>query len=94
MQNEFIKNLIGNNKIGHCLEIDFFYASHSTPSVPSRDFAEDLINRSHIILKLAYWFSEELHAYGISFINGDAKWEEIEVASTYWAAGVNYNKFI
>ena len=90
MQNEFIKDLIDNDKLGPHLEIKFFFnASHPTPSVPSRDFAEDLINGSHITLKLAYWFSKELYAYGISFINGEAKWEEIEVASTYWAAGAN-----
>ena len=84
MQNKFIKNLIDNDELGPCLEIKYFFdASHPTPSVPSRDFAEDLINRSHIILKLAYWFSKELYAYGISFINGEAKWEEIDVTSTY-----------
>ena len=37
----------------------------------------------------AYWFSDKLHAYGLFFDNGKAKWEKIEVSSTYWAAGVN-----
>ena len=90
MQNKSIEDLIDNDELGRCLEIKYLFdASYPTPSVPSQDFAEDLINGSHIILKLADWFSEELYAYGISFINGEAKWEEIEVASTYWAAGAN-----
>jgi hypothetical protein len=45
---------------------------------------EDLINESHIILKLAYWFSGDLYAYGVSFNSGESKWEEIEVTSSYW----------
>ena len=95
VQNDFIQDLIDNNELGPCLKIEYFFdASHPTPSVPSQDFAKDLANGCHIILKLAYWFSEELHAYGISFNNGEAKWEEIEVSSTYWAAGVNYDKII
>jgi hypothetical protein len=57
--------------------------------VPSQEFAKDLMNRSQIILQLAHWFSNELHAYGLFFDNGKAKWEKIEVSSTYWAAGVN-----
>jgi hypothetical protein len=62
----------------------FINLSHPTPSVPSLDFAEDLINESHIILKLAYWFSGDLYAYGISFNNGESTWEEIEVTTSYW----------
>jgi hypothetical protein len=90
VQNEFIQDLINDDELGPHLKIEYFFdASHPTPSVPSRDFAKDLTNGSHIILKLAYWFSEELHAYGISFNNREAKWEEIEVSSTSWAAGVN-----
>jgi hypothetical protein len=57
--------------------------------VPSREFAKDLTNGGHIILQLAYWFYDELHAYGISFNNVKAKWEENKVSSTYWEAGVN-----
>ena len=65
--------------------MEYFYdSSHPTPSVPSLDFAEDILNESHIILKLAYWFSGDLYAYGVSFNNGESKWEEIEVTSSYW----------
>jgi hypothetical protein len=83
VQNAFI--LINNNKLVPCLEIEYFFdARHPTPFVPSQDFAEDLINGSHIILKLVYWFSGDLYAYGDSFNNREAKREEIEVTSTYW----------
>jgi hypothetical protein len=51
--------------------------------VPSREFAKDLTNGSQIILQLAYWFSDELHTYGLFFDNGKAKWEKIKVSSTY-----------
>jgi hypothetical protein len=57
--------------------------------VPSHEFAKDLTNGSQIILQSAYWFSNELHAYGLFFDNRKAKWEKIKVSSTYWAAGVN-----
>ena len=90
VQNEFIQDLIDTDKLGPCLDIEYFFdASHPTPPMPSREFAKDLTNGSHIILQLAYWFSDELHAYGISFNNGKAKWEKIKFSSTYWAAGVN-----
>ena len=90
VQNEFKQDIIDTDKLGPCLKIEYFFdANHPTPSVPSREFAEDLTNGSQIILQLAYWFSNELHAYGLFFDNGKAKWERIEVSSTYWAAGVN-----
>jgi hypothetical protein len=57
--------------------------------VPSLEFAKDLTNGSQIILQLAYWFSDELHAYGLFLDNSKAKWGKIEVTSTYWVAGVN-----
>ena len=62
--------------------------------MPSREFAKDLTNGSQIILQLAYWFYNKLHAYGLFFDNGKAKWEKIKVSSTYWAAGVNYENTI
>ena len=90
VQKEFIHDLINTNKLGPHLEIKYFFdASHPAPSVPSQEFAKDLTNGSHIILRLVYWFSDKLHAYNISFINGKAKWEKIKVSSTYWAAGGN-----
>ncbi len=63
--------------------------NHPTPSVPEQEFVKDLTNRSQIILQLAYWYSDELHTYGLFFDNGKAKWEMIEVLSTYRAAGVD-----
>jgi hypothetical protein len=90
VQNEIIQEIIDTDKLGPCLKIKYFFdANHPTPSVPSREFAKDLTNGSQIILQLAYWFSDELHAYGLFFDNGKAKWEKIKVSSTYWAAGVN-----
>jgi hypothetical protein len=73
VQNAFIQDLIDNDKLGPCLEIKYFFtARHPTPSVPSQYFAEDLINGSHIILKLVYWFSGYLYAYSVSFNSGNA----------------------
>ena len=90
VQNEFIQDIIDTDKLGPRLEIKYFFdANHPTPSVPSQEFAKDLTNRSQIILQLAYWYSDELHAYRLFFDNGKAKWERIKVSSTYWAAGVN-----
>ena len=90
VQNEFIQDIINTDKLGPCLKIEYFFdTNHPTPSVPSQEFAKDLTNGSQIILQLAYWYSDELHAYGLFFDNGKAKWERIEVSSTYWAAGVN-----
>ena len=84
VQNAFIQDLI--NKLGPCLEIEYFYdSSHPTPSVPSLDLAEDLLNESHILLQLAYFSSSgDLYAYGVSFNNRELKWKEIEVLSSYW----------
>ncbi len=90
VQNEFIQDIIDTDELGPCLKIEYFFdANHPTPSVPSQEFAKDLTNGSQIILQLAYWYSDELHAYGLFFDTGKAKWERIEVSSTYWAAGVN-----
>ncbi len=80
-----IQDLIDNDKLGPCLEIEYFYdSSQPTPLVPSLDFAEDLINETHIILKLAYWSSGDLITYAVSFINGESTWEEVEVGDSYW----------
>jgi hypothetical protein len=90
VQNEFIQDIINTDELGPHLKIKYFFnANHPTPSVPSQEFAKDLTNRSQIILQLAYWFSNKLHAYGLFFDNGKAKWEQIKVSYTYWAAGVN-----
>ena len=90
LQNEFIQDIIDTDELGPHLEIEYFFdANHPTPSVLSREFAEDLTNGSQIILQLVYWFSDEPHAYGLFFNNGKAKWEKIKVSSTYWAAGIN-----
>jgi hypothetical protein len=84
-QNAFIQDLINNNELGPCLEIEYFYdSSQPTPSVPSLDFAENLINKTHIFLKLAYWSSGDLITYAISFINGESTWEEVEVGDSSW----------
>jgi hypothetical protein len=48
------------------------------------DLAKDLINTSRIILKLAFSRFGELRAYGGTFENGEAEWEEIKVTSSYW----------
>jgi hypothetical protein len=48
------------------------------------DLAKDLINTSRIILKLAFSWFGELRAYGGTFENREAEWEEIEVTSSYW----------
>jgi hypothetical protein len=48
------------------------------------DLAKDLINTSRIILKLALSQFGELRAYGGTFENGEAEWEEIEVTSNTW----------
>ncbi len=81
----FIQDLIDNDKLGPCLVIEYFYdSSQPTPSIPSLDLAEDLINETHIILKLAYWSSGDLYTYGVSFNNGVSKWEEIEITDSYW----------
>ncbi len=85
MQNAFIQDLIHNNELRPRLEIEFFYdLSQPTPSVPSHDFAEDLSNETHIILKLAYWSSGDLITYIVSFINRESTWEEVEVGDSYW----------
>ena len=90
VQNKFIQDIIDTDELGPCLEIEYFFdANHPTPSVPEREFAKDLTNQSQIIIQLAYWYSDELQAYGLLFNNGKAKWERIEVSSTHWAAGVN-----
>ena len=95
VQQAFIQDL--THELEPRLTIEYFFdSSHPTPSVPSLDFAEDLINKSHIILKSAYFgFSGDLYAYGISFNNRESKWEEIEVTSSYWQQEwhKNYNKF-
>jgi hypothetical protein len=55
VQQAFIQDLINNDKLGPHLKIENFYnSSQPTPTVPSLDFAEDLINGTHIILQLAY----------------------------------------
>jgi hypothetical protein len=85
VKNAFIQGLINNDGLGPCLEIEYFYnLSQPTPSVPSLNFAEDLINETHIILKLAYWSSGDLITYAVSFINGKSTWEEVEVGDSYW----------
>jgi hypothetical protein len=95
VQNEFIQDIIDTDELGPCLKIEYFFdANHPTPSVPPQEFAKDLTKGSQIILQLAYWYSNELHANGLFFDNGKAKWERIEVSSTYWAAGVNYDNTI
>jgi len=48
------------------------------------DFAEDLLKKSHIILKLAFRLAGDTYAYGVVFHNGETKWEEIEVTSNFW----------
>ena len=71
MQNAFIQDLIDNDELGPRLVIEYFYdSSQPTPLVPSLDLAEDLINETHIILKLAYWSSGDLYTYAVSFIKG------------------------
>ena len=71
VQNAFIQDLIDNNELGPRLVIEYFYdSSQPTPSVPSLNLAEDLINETHIILKLAYWSSGDLYTYAVSFIKG------------------------
>jgi len=82
VQREFIQEIIDNKDLGPSLEIAFFFDS-SDPT-PSADFAEDLINESHIILKLAFRLPGHLYAYGVFFHNGKTKWEEIEVTSNFW----------
>ena len=90
VQNEFIQDIIDTDELGPLLEIKYFFdANHPTPSVPEQEFVKDLMNRRQIILQLAYWYSDKLHAYGLSFDNRKAKWERIKVSSTHWAAGVN-----
>ena len=90
VQNEFIQDITDTDELGRRLEIEYFFVTnHPTPSVPEQEFAKDLTNRRQIILQLAYWYSDELHAYGLSFDNGKAKWERVKVSSTHWAALVN-----
>ncbi len=74
VQNKFIQDIIDTDELGPCLKIEYFFgANHPTPSVPSREFVKDLTKRSQIILQLAYWFSDKLHAYGLLFDKGKAK---------------------
>ena len=85
VQQAFIQDLIDNDELGPCLEIKYFYdSSQPTPLVPSLNFAEDLINETHIILQLAYWSSGDLIIYAVSFINGDSTWEGVDVGDSYW----------
>ena len=82
VQREFIQEIIDNKDLGPSLKIAFFFdSSNPTPSV---DLAEDLINKSHIILKLAFRLSGDLYTYGIFFHKGETKWEEIDVTSNFW----------
>ena len=79
--------------VGPHLEIEYFYnSSQPTPLVPSLDFAEDLINKTHIILKLAYWSSGGLITYVVSFINGESMWEEVKIGDSYWLKEWERNK--
>jgi hypothetical protein len=85
VQQAFIQDLIDNNELGPRLEIKYIYdSSQPTPSVPSLNFAKDLINETHIILQLAYWSSGDLITYTVSFINGESAWEEVDVGDSYW----------
>jgi hypothetical protein len=82
VQREFFQEIIDNKDLGPCLERAFFFdSSDPTPSV---DFADDLINESHIILKLVFRLFGDLYAYRVFFHNGETKWEEIEITSNYW----------
>jgi len=80
-QRAFIQELIDDDDLGPLLEIEYFADPGLTTSV---DLAKDLINTSRIILKLAFSRSGELRAYGVTFENGEAEWEEIQVTSSYW----------
>ena len=87
VQQAFIYDLIGNDELGPHLEIEYFYdLSQPTPSVPSLDFAEDLINGTHIILQLAYSYSGDLITYAVSFTNGESTWEEVDLGDSNWLA--------
>ena len=87
VQQAFIQDLIDNNELGPHLEIEYFNdSSQPTPLVPSLDFAEDLINKTHIILQLAYWYSGDLITYAVSFTNGESTWEEVNLGDSYWLA--------
>ena len=93
VQREFIQEIIENEDLGPCQEIEYFFnSSNQTPSV---DFTEDLINTSIIILKLAFTVLGDLYAYGVFFNNRETKWEEIEVTSNYWQQKwqKNYNYY-
>ena len=86
-QQAFIQDLIDNNELGPHLEIEYFNdSSQPTPLVPSLDFAEDLINKTHIILQLAYWYSGDLITYAVSFTNGESTWEEVNLGDSYGLA--------
>ena len=77
----FIQELIDDDNLGSLLEIKYFAEPGLTTSV---DLKKNLINMSRIILKLAFSRFGELRAYGGTFENGEAEWEEIEVTSSYW----------
>jgi hypothetical protein len=79
-QRAFISSII--KELGPHIKIE--YTFNETNPEPSEDFAKDLLNTSKIILILAYHFLVDLHAFGVSFKNGQAEWEEIQVTSTYW----------
>ena len=85
VQQAFIQDLMNNDELGPRLMIEYCYgSSQPTPLVPSLNLVEDLINETHLILKLANWSSVDLYTYDVSFNNGELTWEEIEVTDSYW----------
>ena len=87
VQQAFIQDLIDNSELVPHLEIEYFNdSSQPTPLVPSLDFTEDFINKTHIILQLAYWYSGDLITYAVSFTNGESTWEEVNLGDSYWLA--------
>lgn len=81
-QRIFIQELIDDEDLGPRLEIE--YLAEPGGSITFEDIAEDLINTSKIILKLAFSWFGETRAYGVTLVNGVAEWEEIQVTNNYW----------
>ncbi len=48
------------------------------------DIAVDLLDLNQIMTNFCYWADENLHAFSITFTNGQSLFEEPIVTSKYW----------
>jgi hypothetical protein len=66
---------------GPCIEIGYTFG-HSDKIW--EDTAATLLNLNQIMKKNHYWADGNLHAFNITFTNGQALFEETPIISGYW----------